>query len=130
MFNVVSDGGRLGILDWEEARASDLPMGDLFYTMVDALAATHSYRDRTTAFQSCFFGSERQEAVALTEALANRVGLTGPAVEFAFHLCWLRHARNEVNRGGAEPAGPFLRITRQLAARPFTPVFGGLSSAG
>jgi hypothetical protein len=118
MWNVVMDGDGLGILDWEESCASDLPLGDLFYSVADAVAATSGYRDRVAAFHSCFFGSERQIAVPLVEVLAQELGLSAPAIETCFHLCWLRHAGNEVSRNPAGAPGPFLQIVRQLAAGP------------
>ena len=127
MWNVVLARDHLGVLDWEEARPRDLPLGDLFYTMVDALAATTGYRDRVASFHTCFFGSEKQEADALVGGLARRLGLSSSAVDpggTCFHLCWLRHARDEVLRSPAGPAGPFLQIVRQLAAAEHHPRFG------
>lgn len=126
MWNVVVSGKGLGILDWEEGRASDLPLGDLFYGLADALAATRSYRDRLAAFNSCFFGSERQETTPLIDGLARHLGLSARAVEISFHLCWLRHAGNEVRRDPSGPAGPFLQIVRQISsARPFATIRSG-----
>jgi hypothetical protein len=124
MWNVVLARDHLGVLDWEEARARDLPLGDLFYAMVDALAATTGYRDRVASFRTCFFGAEKREADALVGSLAQRLGLGSSAVETCFHLCWLRHARNEVLRNPAGPAGPFLQIVRQLAGAEHHPTFG------
>ena len=56
MWNVLLDAGsaQLGVVDWETADASSLPIGDLAYAAVDMCAATDGYQNRAAAFEECF----------------------------------------------------------------------------
>jgi len=114
MFNVLWDGdGALAILDWEEARPRALPLVDLAYAAVDAVAAASRYRDRVAAFESVY----RQKTLErFAGRVAMRLELQPDVAELAVHACWLQHAANELRElGGA--GGPFVQIARRLAGR-------------
>jgi hypothetical protein len=109
MWNVrLDDTGRFGLLDWAEAESEALPVTDLYYAVADAVAACDGYRDRVAAARA-----------PIVEPLAERLGASlelSPAVaEVCLHACWLRHAANEREAGGAER--PFAEIVRWLAHR-------------
>jgi hypothetical protein len=113
MWNLVlTRHGGLGILDWEEARESDLPLLDLFYALFDAASACACYEERLIAFRRCFFGAEAGVAGPSIREAAQRLQLSESSVTLLFHLCWLHHAANQVQRGAE---GPFLEIVRLLA---------------
>ena len=106
------------MLDWAEAEAEGLPLTDFIYAAVDAAAACDGYRCRLDALRSCFLsGGSRAPAVAtLQERLRASLQLSPPALELAFHACWLHHALNE-QRTGSGGEGPFLEIVRWQARR-------------
>lgn len=117
MWNVVlAPDGRIGVLDWETAEPAALPLGDLVYAAVDAVAATRGYRSRLAAAREClepggaYAGVVRDLEHAAREALV----LDDGAAELALHACWLRHALNERERGEADEFG---EIVRWLAGR-------------
>jgi hypothetical protein len=100
----------LGIVDWESARAEDLPVADLIYAVADAEAAAHGFSDRVAAFVASLDRQAEHEA-HLTRALE----LDPLVADVCFHACWLRHAANERAAGGE--AAPFLEIVRTIGAR-------------
>ena len=109
---------RLGVVDWETAKAASLPVGDLAYAAVDLCAAADGYQDRAAAFERCF--STHGNLAAVVGARMRRVidaaAVEPAAVRFAFHACWLHHARNERLGLGATEEGPFQQIARSLAS--------------
>ncbi len=118
MFNVLlGRGGRLGIVDWEAARGDCLPLTDLPYAAVDAVAATAHYRDRVAAFEAVYGGrGDHHERIrVLTQRVASGLELTPDVVDLAFHACWLQHAADEISEHGLETEGPFVQIVRRLA---------------
>lgn len=121
MWNVlVSPSGRLGVLDWAESMRESLPLGDLAYSVVDAVAAVERYRSRPAAFNSCFMpGRRRQDAVEWLHRLAASLELSVSTQTLCFHACWLGHAVNELRQDGGQP-GPFAAIAQRLASRRLT----------
>ena len=121
MWNVLlPHTGRLGILDWEAAEPVALPLGDLVYATVDAVAATKRYRSRPAAFAECFVrgGAHQAHVGLLLGRLIAKVGLEPDAAVLCFHACWLRHAANEERQRPPARGTPFLEIVRMLAGRP------------
>ena len=117
MFNVLLGRDRtLGIVDWEEATEEALPLMDLAYAAVDAVAAAGRYRDRVAAFHAAYgrAGRSRDRIEALTERLAARLRLPADLAELSFHACWLLHARNELRERGVDAGGPFVQIVQQV----------------
>jgi hypothetical protein len=117
---LVSPDRRLGILDWESAVASRLPLSDLVYAAGDFAAAVGFYRDRPGAFASCFEANGRF-APAVSEILdAARAALavSAPVAELSIHACWLHHAANERAQAAAGRISdrPFLDILQRVAA--------------
>jgi hypothetical protein len=117
MWNLlVSPSGELGALDWGEAKSQCLPLGDLAYSIVDAVAAVWRYRSRPEAFTACF-GRGRGEADAnrWLRHLSARLRLSSEVQTVCFHACWLGHAANELHHDSGQP-GPFVTIVSRLAA--------------
>ena len=120
MWNVVvmDEGDALGIVDWESARVDGLPVVDLYYAIVDAVAASDRYDDRAASWRSCFEPGGRHVATVrrLEEAIRRDLGLSNDAAAACFHACWVHHAANE-RRQRDESGGPFLEIVDQLSRR-------------
>jgi hypothetical protein len=117
MANVLLDGGRLGIVDWETAADEALPFVDLPYAVADAVTASERYADRVGAFERCFGRRDGSEAHLARELLGAASRVAGAdAVALAFHACWLSHAANDLERAG--PGAPFVAIAAAIAADP------------
>jgi Phosphotransferase enzyme family len=117
---LLTESHPLGIVDWEESALGCLPLGDA-YSIADAAAAVHDYRDRPAAFDACFGATG--SFTALTRRLISQAGhahgLDGELVELCLHSCWLRHAANELERSTSQDAeSPFLEILRRFVTRP------------
>lgn len=112
LWNVTLAGDALGIIDWEGAATAALPLTDLPYLLVDAVAAEHRYVDRVDAYRACFTrtGSCREWADRITRQTAETAGVGLDELELATHACWLGHAADERRRGVVD--GPFLGILR------------------
>jgi hypothetical protein len=120
MWNVLVGGrGHLGIVDWEAAEETTLPLKDFFYAVVDAVAATHRYADRPNAARACFdAGGEHAERVGDAQrALSGSIDVAPELVQLSFHACWLGHAANELAKIGASGPAPFREIVQWLARR-------------
>lgn len=120
MWNVLVDRrGGLGIVDWEAAEQSALPLKDFFYAVVDAVAAARGYAARPAAVEECFGprGGHVDRVHALQTSLARAVGALPEAVELSFHACWLGHAANELRTAGPSEPTPFRDIVQWLAQR-------------
>lgn len=117
---LLSPGGSLGIVDWEESETSTLPLGDIVYAAADLAAALDGYRDRPSAFKECFAGesSFAKECRAAIRRGIERLEVSPLVAEICFHACWLMHADNERRRssGGAPAERPFLEILRAVVA--------------
>jgi hypothetical protein len=117
---LLSPGGRLGIVDWEESETSTLPLGDITYAAADLAAAVDGYRDRPRAFKECFAGgsSFAKECRAAVHRGIEQLEISPQLAEICFHACWLMHADNERRRasGGTPAERPFLEILRAVAA--------------
>jgi GT2 family glycosyltransferase len=117
MWNVlVAPSGELGVLDWAESKPLSFPLGDLAYSLVDAVAAVNRYRSRPDAFTNCFgHGGSEADADRPMAHLATRLRLSREAQAVSFHACWLGHAANELHGSSGQP-GPFVAIVSRLAA--------------
>jgi aminoglycoside phosphotransferase (APT) family kinase protein len=67
MANVLLDGPRLGVLDWEAAREADLPLVDLPYAIVDAVSTVDEHADRPAAFARSFESGGRASPAGCRE---------------------------------------------------------------
>jgi Phosphotransferase enzyme family len=121
MANVVvrRDGG-IGIVDWEAAEPSGLPLGDFYYAVVDAAAAGKSYADRPAAYRRCFLddGPPARVVRKICLGLCRSIGVSDACGVLAFHSCWLHHADNERRRAVPSAGVPFLECLRLAAAHP------------
>jgi thiamine kinase-like enzyme len=115
---LIRDDGSLGVLDWEAARVG-LPLCDLSYAAVDAVAALDHYADRVEAFRDCFEprGRWRAPLDACESRLRDRLAVSAEVATFAFHAGWIQHAANEASKRRAEERRPFLEIVRHIASR-------------
>jgi thiamine kinase-like enzyme len=112
MFNVLLEGDGLGVVDWECARAYDLPLGDLAYAAVDAAAAAARYGDRVAAYERAFgTGPVAAQVDELVRRICRAVDVDDELAELCLHSTWLRHAANEQRDGSS---ATFLSILRRL----------------
>jgi aminoglycoside phosphotransferase (APT) family kinase protein len=118
MFNVLLDGTRLGVVDWEAAADRGLPLTDFAYAAVDAVAAIGRYEDRLRAFRDSFMSaSPYSRAIATAQLrLVSELEIAPEVAELCLHACWLRHAANAQQRSAARREDSFLDIVAELAA--------------
>jgi Ser/Thr protein kinase RdoA (MazF antagonist) len=114
MANVLIAEDGIGIVDWENAARSGLPLRDLWYALVDALVRAQGISHASGLAQLVLAGRETPRRLAVAPAvLARTLALGEDQALTAFHACWLAHAANEVRRGTMR--GPFVEIIRALA---------------
>jgi hypothetical protein len=116
MANVLRDGPRLGILDWESAVGLGFPLTDLWYMLVDALARARGIAHVRAV--EAFSRPEADVSEALTRLPARHamcLGLGHRESILSFHACWLGHADDELRRGITD--GPFVHVLRAVATR-------------
>jgi hypothetical protein len=115
-WNVLVDGDAVGIVDWEAAEHEALPLVDLDYLIVDAVAAARRL-ERVAAFERCSGdGPDGRLARRLRDEHRLQLDLDADVAELARHSCWLGHARNEARRAGPGSPRPFLAVLASLAA--------------
>jgi hypothetical protein len=119
MWNILLDArGSLGVVDWELARQSDLPLSDFSYAIADTVAAAEGYRDRPAAFARCLPGGDLAGLVArLGRRLCAELSLPGELATLCLHAGWLRHAANEQAKKRPGEPHPTLEILGMLARR-------------
>jgi hypothetical protein len=115
-WNVLLDGDRIGVVDWEVAEREAFPLVDLDYLIVDAISiARRARRDR--AFASCSAdGADAGFARELRQTVEAVTGVEPATAELARHACWLGHASNEAARTAPDAPRPFFSILKALAA--------------
>lgn len=119
MYNVLLADGGIGVIDWEGSSSDALPLMDMEYMIVDAVAAVNRYRDRPGAWASCF-SDEGPAAKSMTRWRRQsiyRLRLSSDLVEICHHACWLHHACNEATEHAAPEKRPFLEIASEMARR-------------
>ena len=118
--NVLVDADTLGVVDWEHSSDESLPLTDLLYAGVDAVAAQGSYADRPEAFRACFTpdDGEVSRLQRLVHRSAAALGLDEVVQALCFHACWLHHAANETDRSTGSARGPFVTILETMASTP------------
>jgi hypothetical protein len=115
-WNILLDGEKMGIVDWEAAEREALPLVDLDYLVVDAVAAARRMR-RDIAFAACAgSGPDAQLARRIRHELKSASGIDEDVAELARHACWLGHARNEAARAQPGAPRPFLSILAAVVA--------------
>jgi hypothetical protein len=118
MWNVALTGdARVGVVDWEAAQPSGLPLGDFAYAVVDAVAATRGYRDRLWAFEQCFApaGAHTATVARLRARLCDALGLSRDQAELCFHAVWLRQTVDPRRLERASDRKDFLHILARVA---------------
>jgi thiamine kinase-like enzyme len=111
---VLGKGNRLGILDWESAKAAALPLGDLWYALADAVARARriTHADAVSALVTRAPGVPNN-LVRMPSQHGSALELTVDEQAIGFHACWLGHADNELRRG--KPDGPFAAVVAAVA---------------
>jgi hypothetical protein len=106
-----------GVIDWETAQPSFLPLADFVYAAVDAVAAIDDYRDRPGAYAACFVpGGRYTHLVAqLQNQLIEKLGLTGDEVTLCCHAAWISFALAERRESAKAIPDEFLQIVQQAA---------------
>jgi hypothetical protein len=119
-WNVLLDGARIGVIDWETAEASSLPLKDFYYFAADAVLSARGHALRVDAVRACFESGGPSAALAgeLRRRLVDALGIPDDVAEISFHACWLQHAANEARKHPGAGATPFFDVIRWLAAQP------------
>jgi hypothetical protein len=132
-WNIVVYHGGFNALDWEDARAHGLPLWDLLYLLMDALAHLDSVpatlEQREQHFARLFRGELESSRVLfhwLGQAVT-RLGLRREAIPELTAFCWMHHGlspavrREEMQRHGQSGAPSFwLQLVERLARRWLT----------
>lgn len=114
-WNVLVESSSIAVVDWEVACAEALPLSDLDYFLVDAVA-TARRQARDAAYTVCTGdGPDAKLVRRLRAETREKLGVDGDAVELARHASWLTHARNEARRASPGAPRPFLGIVQKLA---------------
>jgi hypothetical protein len=110
----------LGIVDWESATPTALPLTDFLYSALDAVMTAHGMGNRVDGWKACFEGgSEAAPLVAELSSTVLEAVPESPALpQLAFHATWLHHASNERDVTIPSAPRPFLEIVRRIAADP------------
>jgi hypothetical protein len=118
MFNVLLDGGRLGVVDWEAASGHGLPLTDFAYAAVDAVAAADRYADRLHAFTDSFASESRYSRLIAAAHLrfVSALDIPPEVAELCLHASWLQHAVNATRRPEADRDDSFVAIVAHLAS--------------
>jgi hypothetical protein len=117
MWNVlVGEYTMLGVVDWESARLEGLPLGDFFYAVADAVAATDGYANRLASFELCRLPDYAAHVATLQLKLCRMLHVTDAVAEICFHACWLHHAANEQRLRPPGEQRPFLQIIQRVSA--------------
>lgn len=101
--------GQLGIVDWEEAQTTGLPLTDLVYAIYETAVAAYNYESGATVFDRCFTadGDHGSWARQLVRSHAAALGLDALQLEFCVHATWALHTANEAARLVDEAVRPF-----------------------
>jgi Ser/Thr protein kinase RdoA (MazF antagonist) len=129
MVNVLMDEKKpLGVIDWETASESGLPLTDFYYAAVDAAAAVYDYRDRPAAYAACFAaGGRYRDLVARLEArIVEALALTADQVDLSFQASWLVFALAERRETAKSAPDEFLEIARRAATEGYRQQSGQL----
>ncbi len=113
---LVDEDGRIGVVDWEEARSDGLPLADFWYSACDSLLAVRG-RDRLSAFVECFPTNITRGGLVSSYEQELNSAVDGPPqwLELCFHACWIQHAANEQARPGGGDR-PFLAIANRISS--------------
>jgi hypothetical protein len=115
MSNILVAGPAPGILDWESATATGLPLVDLWYALADGVAragrvthasAVEALATRTAPAPTALARIPAEHAAALRLSIDETI--------LAFHVCWLGHADDELRRGAKDRQ--FCGVVRAVAA--------------
>jgi hypothetical protein len=122
---------QLGVIDWEDATESNLPLADFFYAAVDAAAATDDYADRAAAFAACFApgGAWAGLVASYRDRLCRGLDIAEDVAALSFHACWLHYAARARQGPAGRETRHFLRIAQALAGHMLPAPQVGLSPA-
>ena len=112
---VLQPDGRLGVIDWELAERTGLPLADLFFFLAyvaSARARAGSQAKHVAAFEEAFFAPGAW-ARRLVDAAAARTGIAPPLVDPLLVATWARYVLRLPERSGTSAAA--VSQTRQYA---------------
>lgn len=112
---VLQPDGRLGVIDWELAERTGLPLADLCFFLAyvaSARARAGSLSEHVAAFEEAFFAPGAW-ARRLVDAAAARAGIAPPLVDPLLVATWARYVLRLPERSGASAAA--VSQTRQYA---------------
>jgi hypothetical protein len=118
MTNVLVAPSGLGLVDWESADHAGLALTDLWYALAD-IAVWALRKSRVAAVRVVAQAADPWNGLSRINRAAIAVDVAPDARRLAFHLTWIMHAANEVERRSG--AGPFVDVVRDLAATGFEP---------
>jgi Phosphotransferase enzyme family len=100
-WNIVVDGNSFTVVDWESATRHGLPLWDLWYFLVDALADLDralTHPDRERHFVQLFRGELPTSTVLFswTRRTVEASAIPAQAVGPLATLCWLHHAQSHM----------------------------------
>jgi hypothetical protein len=100
---MVTQTGRIAVLDWEAAEPQGIPLWDSFYFLRSycvGAARAHGIHDRLAGFAQQFLAESplSRLVVDATRRYCERTGLSGHLVEPLFYTCWMHRALKEATR--------------------------------
>lgn len=104
---LMTDEGRVGVVDWELAEPRGTPATDLFFFLTYiAFARRNATRvdEQVRAFREAFFGSAAW-ARPYVARYAERLGLSSQLMRPLFVLCWCRYVARLLVRVTGEASG-------------------------
>jgi hypothetical protein len=101
-WNIIFGADSFTAVDWESTRPAGLPLWDLWYFLLDALAAVDAVRReaREAHFRALFRGELSSSAVLFewTRRAVTQHDVPPAAVGSLATLCWLHHGRSHLDR--------------------------------
>ena len=130
---LVSDQGKVIVLDWEAGEPHGMPLWDLFYffkTYGSWVSRMQGSRGALEDFTQHFLkaspiGSRLQE---MTERYCKLIGLHRSLVEPLFYTCWMHRALKEATRLSAASlqSGYYVDLLRLIIDQRKNPILGRL----
>jgi hypothetical protein len=134
---LVSESGKVSLIDWEAAEPQGMPLWDLFYFMRaygSWMARQQGNRDSLRSFAQQIFEPSGLGA-HLTETVAQYGSLIGLPEHFIaplFYTCWMHRALKEATRltPAALQSGHYFNLLRLCIARRNAPGLASLFAPG
>jgi len=116
---LVSDEGKIVVLDWESGERHGVPLWDLFYyvsSYASWMSRRQGNRDGLKNFSQHFLKESPMSTSlqGITERYCNLVGLDKKYVESLYYSCWMQRALKEATRFpvGSVESGHYVNLLR------------------